>query len=185
MTVENISWSISTKECCRPWRGSNLRPPGLQSDVHPTAPPRLTRLKCWNFQRALKFWKKKKEIRFFSKVNWFIYLSSPISTLSFNTRAQIVFWDILLTIFHCNILQTGITKNVACGRDGVMLWDMSIKGDHFVWLLQQKLKSRKFVKYKQGMKTIWSTSRERRPAELVSCQFLALTAILFSLVEPV
>ena len=39
MTVENISWSISTKECCRPRRGSNPRPPGLQSDAHPTEPP--------------------------------------------------------------------------------------------------------------------------------------------------
>ena len=28
MTVENISWSISTKECCRPRRGLNPRPPG-------------------------------------------------------------------------------------------------------------------------------------------------------------
>ena len=32
MTVENISWSISTKECCRPRRGLNPRPSGLQSD---------------------------------------------------------------------------------------------------------------------------------------------------------
>ena len=32
MTVENISWSISTKRCCQPWRGSNPPPPGLQSD---------------------------------------------------------------------------------------------------------------------------------------------------------
>ena len=32
MTVENISWSISTKECCRPRRGLNPWPPGLQSD---------------------------------------------------------------------------------------------------------------------------------------------------------
>ena len=32
MTVENISWSISTKELCRPRRGLNPRPPGLQSD---------------------------------------------------------------------------------------------------------------------------------------------------------
>ena len=32
MTVENISWSISTKECCRPRRGLNPRPPGLQPD---------------------------------------------------------------------------------------------------------------------------------------------------------
>ena len=30
MTVENISWSISTKECCRPRRGLNPQPPGLQ-----------------------------------------------------------------------------------------------------------------------------------------------------------
>ena len=29
MTVENISWSISTKESCRPQRGLNPRPPGL------------------------------------------------------------------------------------------------------------------------------------------------------------
>ena len=29
---------ISMKEC---WQGSNPRPPGLQSDAHPTEPPRL------------------------------------------------------------------------------------------------------------------------------------------------
>ena len=40
MTVENISWSISTNKCCRPRRGSKTRPPGLQSDVHPTESPR-------------------------------------------------------------------------------------------------------------------------------------------------
>ena len=32
MTVENISWSTSAKECCLPRRGLNPRPPGLQSD---------------------------------------------------------------------------------------------------------------------------------------------------------
>ena len=32
MTVESISWSISTKECCQPRLGSNLQPPGLQSE---------------------------------------------------------------------------------------------------------------------------------------------------------
>ena len=32
MTVENISWSISTKECCLPRRGLNPQPPGLQLD---------------------------------------------------------------------------------------------------------------------------------------------------------
>ena len=32
MTVENISWSIPTKEYCRPRRGLIPRPPGLHSD---------------------------------------------------------------------------------------------------------------------------------------------------------
>ena len=32
MTVENISWSISTKECCRHRRGLNQRPPGYVSE---------------------------------------------------------------------------------------------------------------------------------------------------------
>ena len=32
MTVENISWSISMKEFCRPWWGLNPRPPGLLLD---------------------------------------------------------------------------------------------------------------------------------------------------------
>ena len=31
MTIENISWSVSTKECCQSRRGLNPRP-GLQSD---------------------------------------------------------------------------------------------------------------------------------------------------------
>ena len=35
-TVEKISWSISTKECCQSWQGSNPRPPGLQSHAHPS-----------------------------------------------------------------------------------------------------------------------------------------------------
>ena len=33
---------ISRKDCCLPRWGSNLWPPGLQSDVHPTEPPRPT-----------------------------------------------------------------------------------------------------------------------------------------------
>ena len=32
MIVENISWSISMKECCQPRRGLIPQPPGLQSD---------------------------------------------------------------------------------------------------------------------------------------------------------
>ena len=40
MTVENISSSISTKECCKPRRWLNSRPPGFQSNEYPTEPPR-------------------------------------------------------------------------------------------------------------------------------------------------
>ena len=45
MTIANISWSISTKECCRPRWGSKPRPPGLQSDAHPTEPLRPAKAK--------------------------------------------------------------------------------------------------------------------------------------------
>ena len=36
MTVEDISWSVSTKECCQTMRGSNPRPSDHQSDSHPS-----------------------------------------------------------------------------------------------------------------------------------------------------
>ena len=47
MAVENISWSISTKECCRPRRGLNLRPRRLHVSsrtTHPTEPPRPSQI---------------------------------------------------------------------------------------------------------------------------------------------
>ena len=61
MTVENISWSISTKECCRPRLGLNPRPPGLQSDGASNwateATTACTRLQCiYDFT---KNWKRK------------------------------------------------------------------------------------------------------------------------------
>ena len=46
MTVENSSWSISTKECCRPRRGLNPRPPGLQSDGASNWATEATDLDC-------------------------------------------------------------------------------------------------------------------------------------------
>ena len=38
--LEKISWSISSKKCCRTRLGSNPRPPDHQSEAHPTEPPR-------------------------------------------------------------------------------------------------------------------------------------------------
>ena len=40
MTVWNISWSISTKECCRPRRGWTRDPLVSSRTAHPTEPPR-------------------------------------------------------------------------------------------------------------------------------------------------
>ena len=40
MTVENISWSISTKECCRPRRGWTRDLLVSNRTAHPTEPPR-------------------------------------------------------------------------------------------------------------------------------------------------
>ena len=47
MTVENMSWSISTKECCHTRRESNRWPPDGQSNVHPTEPRRPADLLRW------------------------------------------------------------------------------------------------------------------------------------------
>ena len=57
MTIENISWSISTKECCRIRRGLNPWPPDHQSDAHPTeAPSRfLSEIKCIFLWFVLKY----------------------------------------------------------------------------------------------------------------------------------
>ena len=41
MTVGNISWSISMKECCRTLWKSNPQHPDHQSDTYPTEPLRL------------------------------------------------------------------------------------------------------------------------------------------------
>ena len=40
MTIENISWSISTKECCRPRRGWTRDLLVSSRTAHPTEPPR-------------------------------------------------------------------------------------------------------------------------------------------------
>ena len=44
MTVENISWSISTKECCRPQRGWTRDLLVSSRTAHPTEPQRSLRL---------------------------------------------------------------------------------------------------------------------------------------------
>ena len=55
MTVENISWSISTKECCRPRRVLNPRPPGLQSDGASNWAFYLLQTIQWNSRESLSY----------------------------------------------------------------------------------------------------------------------------------
>ena len=57
MITENISWSISTKECCRPGGGSNPQPSDHQANMHPNEPLRTADEK-----------KKKKRVFFFFKL---------------------------------------------------------------------------------------------------------------------
>ena len=51
MTIENISWSISTKECCLLWRRLNRRPPVSSRTVHPTDPPRQAMIDCFIYKK--------------------------------------------------------------------------------------------------------------------------------------
>ena len=44
MTTENISCSMSMKECCRTQLGSNPQPPDHESEEHLTEPSRLTNI---------------------------------------------------------------------------------------------------------------------------------------------
>ena len=63
LTEENISWSISTKECCRNWRGSDPRSPDHQSDAHPTEPPRLACSGLHSLPSTQQFWDTPKECK--------------------------------------------------------------------------------------------------------------------------
>ena len=89
MTVENISWSISTKECCRPRRGLNPRPPNLQSDA----------LKVSWLRRKLQQsdtggWKELAFINF-SK----IFLFGAVYAVKLSSNLQNPFWKELIQVW--------------------------------------------------------------------------------------
>ena len=54
MTLKKISRSISTKECCKHWRGLNPWPPGLHRTEHPTEPPRPASFTIYYIKVGLK-----------------------------------------------------------------------------------------------------------------------------------
>ena len=78
MTVENISWSISTKECCWLRRGLNPRPPGLQSDGASNWATYAA--KYWsdlcNFYSKLDFW------NFFIRKHFLLFFTDFESLMS-------------------------------------------------------------------------------------------------------
>ena len=78
MTVENISWSSSMKECCRPRRGLNPRPPGLQLNA------------ASNWATEAKNWSDL--CNFFSRVN------AGIAQKIFSVFFVVVFFPLILII---------------------------------------------------------------------------------------
>ena len=114
MTVENISWSIFMKEYCRPRRGWNPRPPGLQLDAHPTEPPRPADLDLHCFQRQGISWFCKSRINHLKRVTYFIH-THPISfAVPDLQQYKVLFWTtgvsscILLHKKQCLTLLTAV-----------------------------------------------------------------------------
>ena len=84
MTVVNISWSISMKECCWPRRGLNPRPPGLQSDAHPTEPPRPAHVWWMHKHHSYGLWVSMTQSwSDFTLTFTFVFLLEVITWLSF------------------------------------------------------------------------------------------------------
>ena len=111
MTVENISWSISTKECCRPRRGLNPRPPGLQSDGASNwateAGPKRGNL---NTKRTAKYKNKMTHSKTYNKSPRRINHKATKSKTNTGTTGKIVGvsvswkWDRLLTYWLALVL---------------------------------------------------------------------------------
>ena len=113
MTVENISWWISTKECCRPRRGLNPRPPGLQSDGASnwaTEAGCFSMGTCCGYLKARHFWwvptnmfswrskkkKKKKPEIMWDKTLWITLLSGHMM-------------QVYKYIYKCHIYKVSLT----------------------------------------------------------------------------
>ena len=92
MTVENTSWSISMKECCRPWRGLNPWPPGLQLDSASN-----WALKYWDtlshFHTCLKIWTNPFSLLEVSKNLW----------LELQTGEPLPCWTWIFSAFANNV----------------------------------------------------------------------------------
>ena len=99
MTVENISWSISTKECCRPRRGLNPRPPGLQSDGASN----------WATEAGLSV------LRFYGPVNLKGSCRVYLTTHLLGRLSPLSNWPVLCTFFRQK--QTTVLLESAEGRE--------------------------------------------------------------------
>ena len=101
MTVENISWSISTKECCRPWQGLNPRPPGLQShgaSKWATEAQKVVKVKhyperCFFFCFVFFFW-----LTFYFKWIYFVLIDHILSETLCLFHFCVLFSNIYLKI---------------------------------------------------------------------------------------
>ena len=90
---------------------------------------------------------------------------------------------------------------IASGSDGVMAWEMLIKGGHSFWfygktlqygLCEASVGKENHVMHQQGKKTMWTISKDpvmhyqgkKSLQSLSLVYFFAQAAILFSWVEP-
>ena len=132
--LENISWSISTKGCCRTEWGSNPQP-DHQSDAHLTEPASKAGIRHFFFQ--LK--------------NIDIFLISPRIHKSHNVQKNIIPSDVCPTKIH--ITKTCLYNSdpfkphfyiVKLGFTGVYIIFLIFARKHRLWVLVRTASARQF-----------------------------------------
>ena len=100
MTVENISWSISTKECCRPQRGRTHDLLVSSRTAHPTEPPRPAfKWLCFTFMFDNIFVFKSITVTSLINTVLFIYRKSePNRLLTYQTSYRLHAYHIVIIV---------------------------------------------------------------------------------------
>ena len=109
MTVENISRSISTKECCWPQQGLNLRPPGLQSDGASNWATEAGNEVTYSHKRNSTIRTRDPVIQVrsanHSVASAYFYVTI-INSYPFNTWKKNLLWDVELLQSGCNVMKS-------------------------------------------------------------------------------
>ena len=147
MTLDNISWSISTKECCQTQLRSNPRPPDHQSDMHPTDPLRtaptvknllwelhLKERICSLWEQILSFkssslWERRQTL---SQV-WLISLGGYPLILK------------VITFKHCFLIFSQKKYGHHCSVRSILCWGLTTRQPLWVILCRLPEKGRKEI----------------------------------------